>query len=66
MLKLQLIGDYRYSGAIIDSQKYSIVRNGNELLRVSKVFNRKNAELLWDKSKPMTIEILNILKFENV
>lgn len=64
MFKLKLVGNYKYSGAIIEGQKYSIVRNGNELVRVSKVFNEKNADLIWDNSKSMSLEVLNILKLE--
>jgi hypothetical protein len=61
---LQLIGDYRYSGAVIDGRKYSIVRNGDELQRVREVSDRQPAVLLWDSSMPMTLAILDILKHE--
>lgn len=64
MSGLQLIGDYRYSGAVIDGRKYSIVRNGDELQRVKEVFDHQSAVLLWDASMPITIDILNILRHE--
>jgi|HubBroStandDraft_1064217.scaffolds.fasta_scaffold57781_6 hypothetical protein len=64
MFALQLIGDYRYSGAIVGDRMFSIVRNGDELLRVSEVFNNKNAELLWEVPLPMTLKVLDVLKHE--
>ena len=64
MSGLQLIGDYRYSGAVIDGRKYSIVRNGDELRRVREVSDSQPAVLLWDSSMPMTLAILGILKHE--
>lgn len=59
---MRMIGEYRYSGTTINGQKYSIVRNDDELQRVSKVFDHLDAERIWDKSMPMTSEILAILK----
>lgn len=64
MSGLQLIGDYRYSGAVIDGRKYSIIRNGDELQRVREVSDRQPAVLLWDASMPMTLDVLNILRHE--
>lgn len=64
MSGLQLIGDYRYGGAVIDGRKYSIVRNGDELQRVREVSDFQPAVLLWDSSMTMTLEILNILRHE--
>jgi len=64
MSGLQLIGDYRYSGAVIDGRKYSIVRNGDELQRVREVSDSQPAVLLWDRSMLMTLDVLNILRHE--
>jgi hypothetical protein len=64
MFKLQLVGDYRYSGAIIGDRKFSFVRNGDELQRVSEVFSHRNAQLIWETPMPMTLEILELLKHE--
>jgi hypothetical protein len=61
---LKIIGDYRYNGAVIDGRKYSIVRNGDELQRVREIFDDKAAVLLWDKSMPMTLAVLTVLKYE--
>lgn len=61
---LQLVGDYRYGGAVIGDRKFSIVRNGNELQRVSEVFADRHANRLWEAPMPMTLEVLNILKYE--
>ena len=60
----QLQGDYRYGGAIINGQKYSIIRNGSELVRVRKVFDRQPSEVIWDESMPMSLDVLSILQAE--
>lgn len=61
-MQFQMIGDYRYGGCIIDGQKYSVIHNGSELLRVRKVYDHRNSQLIWDQSMPMTPEILGILR----
>lgn len=61
---LKMIGDYRYSGAIIDGRKYSIVRNGDEIQRINEVFDGRNAERIWNNDQPMTLDVLEILRHE--
>lgn len=61
---LKIIGDYRYSGAIIDGQKFSFVRNGDELVRVSEVFDTREARRIWTAPDRMTLEVLGLLRHE--
>lgn len=63
---MPFIGDYRYSGVHLGGHAYSVIRNGDELLRVRRIAEGDEREnpLLWNQSMPMTVEILAILKAE--
>lgn len=58
-----LIGDYRYSSAVLNGVRYAIVRNGERLERIRRVTEAGNP-VIWDDRMPISEEMLAILTAE--
>lgn len=63
MAAMRLIGDYRYSIAIVEDRRYAIVRNGDVLERVRRIGPAGNP-VIWEIGRPLTNELLDAIAAE--
>jgi hypothetical protein len=57
---MKLVGDYRYGAALIDGQRYAVIRNGDVVERV-RIITPTGNPIVWEAPAPLTEEALEII-----
>jgi hypothetical protein len=56
----RIIGDYRYGSAVLDGQRYAIVRNRDAIERIRKITPTGNP-VVWEEGQPLSDYVMAIL-----